>query len=241
MSIFSVVSGKGGVGKTVISINLGLAIAKKGKKVLLVDADISSGNIVQYLGIKDPYPDLSDFLGGKEDSIENVLKEFSDHVHVLPSGDSLRTILEADVSKIEDFLPELAKDYDYVLVDSPPGISQNSISPIEVSDQLLLVLTPDEASITSASNIQKVGNILDKRTRGFILNKWEKKGFFNRLFGGDSQMSREKIEARMAVENLGEVPYDEKVRESTELGEPLMKRFEGNRASEAIRRISDKL
>ncbi len=241
MTIFSVVSGKGGVGKTVISANLSLALGEKDRKVLLVDADISSGNIAQYLGIKNPYPDLSEFLAGEEDSIDSVLREISDYVHVLPSGNSLRTILEADISKIEDFLPGLAKDYDHVLLDSPPGISQNSISPIEVSDQLLLVLTPDEASVSSAGNIQKVGNILEKRTRGFVLNKWEKKGFFDKLFGGDTQMSKEKIEARMAVENLGEVPYDDKVRESTELGEPLMDRFGSSQASEAIKEISTKL
>lgn len=239
MSIFSIVSGKGGVGKTFISANLSLALGKKGKKVLVVDGDISSGNLTQYLGVRNPYPDLTEFLAGEEDSIDDVLEEFSENVHVLPAGDSLRTILKADISKIENILPEISEDYDYIFVDSPPGISQNSISPIEVSDQLLLILTPDEASVSSAGNIQKVGNILDKRIRGFILNKWESRGFFSRLFGEDTQMSEGKVEARMAIQNLGKIPYDKKVRKSTELGKPLLNRFEDSQASKAIREISD--
>lgn len=241
ISILCVVSGKGGVGKTVISANLGLALGKDGKQVLLIDADLSSGNLAQYMGIKNLRPDLSEFLAGDEDSIENVLKNVTDKVDILPTENSLRKFLKADITGIESFLPDLSEIYDYVLIDSPPGVSRNSISPIEVSDELLLIVTPDEASVSSAENVQKVGNILEKKMRGFILNKWEEKGFFSRLFGGDTQMSIEKIQARMAMEDLGKVPYDDDVRESTELGEPLLNRFERSRASEAIRKISEKI
>lgn len=156
MPIYSVVSGKGGVGKTVISANLGLALGEREKQVLLVDADIPSGNLAQYLGMKNLNPNLLDFLAGEVDSIDEVLRDVAENVDVLATTSSLRKFLSADITKFESFLPDLIEGYDFVIIDSPPGISRNSISPIEVSDGLLLVVTPDEASVSAAENIHKI-------------------------------------------------------------------------------------
>lgn len=229
------------MGKTVLSANLGLALGRKDKKILLLDADLPSGNLANYLGIEDPSPDLSDLLAGKGAKIEEVLKEIDEGVDVLPVENSLGKFLSADITEIGTLLPDLTETYDYVIMDSPPGISKNSISPMEISDRLLLVLTPDEASVSSAENIQEVGNLIERPVKGFILNKWRERGFFSRLFGEDSQMSREEIEERIPVENLGTVPYDDSVRKSTELGEPLLNHDEGCKASKAIEKISEKI
>ncbi len=229
------------MGKSVISANLGLALGEKDNQVLLVDADLPSGNLAHYLGMEKPRTNLLDFLSGEVESIEEVLKNVNEKVDVLPTTNSLRKFLLADISRIEDFLPDLVQIYDYVIVDSPPGISKNSISPMEISDQLLLIVTPDEASVTAAENIQKVGNVLELGVRGFIINKREERGFFGRLFGEDSQMSVDEIEGRIPIENLGTVPYDDSVRKSTDLGKPLLNHDEGSEASEAIKEISERI
>lgn len=234
-------SGKGGVGKTFVSANLGLALGRKDKQVLLIDADLPSGNLAHYLGLNNPHPSLTEFLAGEEDSIEEILKESNAGVDVLPATGSLRSFLSADIGKIKNFLQDLKEDYDYILIDSPPGISKNSISPIEASDQILLVINPDRASVSSAEKVQKIGNLLERGVRGFILNKGKERGFFENLFGEETQMSTEKVEARMATENLGKIPYDDKVRESTELGEPLLEYDESSKASKAIKKISENI
>ncbi len=241
VSVYSVVSGKGGVGKTIISANLGLALGEREKQVLLVDADLPSGNLAHYLGMKNLTPNLLDFLAGDVDSIDEILRDVSENVDILPTTNSLRKFLSADISKLESILTDLGEYYDFIIIDSPPGISRNSISPIEISDELLLVVTPDEASVSAAENIHKIGKILEREVRGFIVNKWRERGFFDRLFGDDSQMNIEKIEDRMIIENLGKIPYDDSVRESTERGEPLLEYDKSSKAFEAIEKISEEI
>ncbi|KXB05084.1 hypothetical protein AKJ50_01755 [candidate division MSBL1 archaeon SCGC-AAA382A13] len=241
MTIISVASGKGGVGKTTIVSNLGLAMGKNGKKALLVDADLPSGNLGYYLGHENLTPSLTDFLAGEVDSIQDVIKNVSKNVDLLPSPPTIRKFLSADISKIKTLLPDLSTEYDVTLIDCPPGISRNSITPIEASEQILLVVTPDEASVSSAENMAKIGRLIEKGMKGYILNRWKERSFFARLFGEETQIKPELIESRMGINHLGTVNEDEKVRESTEIGEPLLKYESNSDAANSIREISKKI
>ena len=185
-------------------------------------------------------PTLMELLSGQEE-IKNVLKNHSDQVDVLPTESSLRKFLEIDVKKIKDVITELEENYDYILIDSPPGISKNSIIPIESSDELLIVATPNEASISSAENTQRVGNVLEKELRGYILNKWKQKSFFSKLFGEETQMSKEEIKGRLGINEIGTIPYDNNVRKSIELKKPLINYKEGSKAMKAIKQITENM
>ncbi len=230
-------SGKGGVGKTFISVNLGLSLGEGGEEVLLIDADLPSGDVAQYLGMEDDDPGLTEYLSGEIDSVEEVLKNFSGGLDVLPTKRSLRKFLSSDIECFLDFLPGLAGQYDHVIIDSPPGISRNSINPIKVSEGLLIVVNPDEASVSSAENIQRVGNILEKDLKGYILNKWKERNFLQRLLSEETQLSKDVIYGRLGTENLGTIPFDNNVRRSTQMGIPLLRYKSGSSAAKAIKNI----
>lgn len=234
-------SGKGGVGKTFISVNLGLALGGEGEKVLLIDADLPSGDVAQYLGMEDYDPGLTEYLSGETDSVEEILKNYSDELDVLPTKTSLRKFLSSDIECFLDFLPDLAGQYDHVIIDSPPGISKNSINPIKVSEELIIVINPDEASVSSAENLQRVGNILEKDLRGYILNKWKDRNFLQRLLSEETQMSKDVIYGRLGTENLGTIPFDNNVLKSTQMGNPLLRYKSGASAAKAIKDIQNQL
>lgn len=220
---------------------MSLALGEEDKRILLIDADLPSGNVGQYLGIGNSHPGLTEYLSGETDSIENVLKTYSNKVDVLPTKNSLRKFLSSDIEGLKGFLPDLAEQYDHVIIDSPPGISKNSINPIKVSDQLLMIVNPDEASVSSAENLQRVGNILDKKLKGYILNKWKERNFLQRLLSEETQMSKDEIYGRLGTENIGTIPYDNNVIKSTQIGNPLLQYKSGSSAAKAIKKIKNKI
>lgn len=190
--------------------------------------------------MKNLNPTLMELLSEKE-TIENVKKNYSKNVDILPAESSLRKFLKIDTKKIQNVINDLDKEYDYIIMDSPPGISKNSITPIEISDQLIIVTTPDEASVSSAENTQRVGNILEKKLKGYILNKWKEKGFFAKIFGEETQMSEKEIQGRLGTNKLGTIPYDKNVKKSTELQKPLFQYKEGSKAIKAIKNITEQI
>ncbi len=114
------------------------------------------------------------------------------------------------------------------------------MNPIKVSEELLIIVNPDEASVSSAENIQRVGNILEKELKGYILNKWKQKNFLQRLMSEETQMSKDTIYGRLGTEHLGTIPYDNNVIKSTQKGTPLLKHKSGASAAKAIKKIKDK-
>jgi len=238
--IVSVASSKGGVGKTTIISNLGVILGERGKRTLLVDADLASGNLAYYSGLRNPTPTLHELLSGRVESVEEVARKISETVTLLPSGTSLRGFLDADLNRLRDFLPDYAENYDITLIDCPPGISKNSVIPIDVSDQVLLIATPDEASVSAAENVAKLGGLLGREVKGCIVNRRRRVSFFGRMFGEDTQIDPADIKTRIGTEILGVVPEDENVKRATEIGKPVILYKPKCPASKAIREISSK-
>lgn len=227
------------MGKTTIASNLGIVLSERGERVLLVDADLPSGNLAHHLNIEDPIRTLCGFLSGDIDSIEEAMIDVNENLDLLASKSSLREFLDSDVEKLEEDLPTFAERYDLAIIDCPPGISKNSLTPMEISDQMVLVLTADEASIGSAENIEKIGNLVDIDTRGYILNRWRERSLLSRLFSSGTQVEKELIEERMASKPIGTVPEDENVRKATEVGRPVVQYDENTGASKAIKEIGE--
>lgn len=155
--IVSVLSGKGGVGKSVIAVNLALALKETGANVLLLDADVGFGSVEILLGFMAPKT-LKDFF--KSDmKIEDIVFSTKYGVDVLSFGIDMEDLLLFNLSDRRRFFncfSRLLKKYDYLIVDFPPGYNENLDSFYLQSDFLILVTTPEPTSIINTYTLMKI-------------------------------------------------------------------------------------
>lgn len=241
MVICSVASSKGGVGKTTLVANLGTLLSMPDNKVLLVDADLASGNLGLHLGLKNPDLTLHDILSAEDVSIESAIYEGLKGVSLLPSGSSLEGFLDAKVGELSRVIPRIAERFDVVLIDTPPGINRGSIIPLRASERVLLVTTPDPLSISAVLNTEKVLGLLEKKVLGIVMNRWRKRSFIRRLFGKETQVTPEEVESKLDKKILGVIPKDENVRRSAEVVEPVVIYKPKSPASKAFEKVASKI
>ncbi len=155
--IYAVTSGKGGVGKTNISINLALLLRRLKKNVLLVDADIHLGNVDLMLGIR-PKGTLADVMSGEKTLAEIIVKGPTG-IDILPASSAVLDMIDAEESVIKrlgDAFLGFEHNYDLVIVDTGAGIGRNVTSFVLGADKVIVVVTPDPASIADAYGVIKI-------------------------------------------------------------------------------------
>ena len=155
--ILAITSGKGGVGKTNISVNLALLFRRLKKKVLLVDADIHLGNVDLLLGIR-PTHNLADVISG-EMGLADIIMEGPTGLDVLPASSAVLEMIDAEdrvIKRLADAFLSFEHSYDLVLVDTGAGIGRNVTSFSLGADKVIVVVTPDPASIADAYGVIKI-------------------------------------------------------------------------------------
>lgn len=153
----AITSGKGGVGKTNITCNLALELAKNGHKVCIFDADTSLANINILLGLTPEFT-LEQFLNG-EKNIEDILLSGPEGVKIVPSASGIAELaeLQADQqSRIVEGLRALEQQFDYILIDTAAGISDNVIRFLQSAQYAVVVISPEPTSLTDAFSLIKV-------------------------------------------------------------------------------------
>lgn len=236
---YAVCSVKGGVGKTTIAANLGAIFTKMGKRTLLVDADLASSHLsLHHLG-SEPETTLHDLLSGEvpptKEAILQAVDEGPGGIHLLASGLSLQGFLKSNLEWLPELISKASKDYELVLIDTPPGLSGNSIAPLRASDSLLLVTTPDQPSISAASIMKTVGLLLDREISGVVANR------VPRFFLRRPKHSVIEVGAALAMEVLGVIPEDKNVREALKKRLPVAIHKPKAPASKAFEALSSRL
>ncbi|MFC2170939.1 MinD/ParA family protein [Calditrichota bacterium] len=153
----AVTSGKGGVGKSNVSLNLSIALARLGKRVLLVDADTNLANIDILLGLKIE-KNLLDLINGNS-FISEVIVNGPEGIKLLPGSSGVVEILERDTEirkKLMSTFDELERIYDIILVDTGAGLSENVIQFVTGADDIVLVTNSEPTSITDAYAMIKI-------------------------------------------------------------------------------------
>lgn len=213
--VIAVTSGKGGVGKTSISVNLALQFCNQGKKVVILDADFGLSNVEVMLGIRPQY-NMADLIFNNK-SIEEIITEGPQGIGFISGGSGVQDLVNLDKERIKKLIAKLVKLdslYDVVIVDTGAGISDSVIEFVLSSPEVLLVVTPEPTSITDAYSLLKAVN----RKKDFNREQKSIKVITNRVSGQDEgQEIYNKISIvvskflNIQLEYLGYIPYDRKI------------------------------
>ncbi|MFJ7950544.1 MinD/ParA family protein [Lysinibacillus sp. NPDC096418] len=166
----AVVSGKGGVGKSNFSINFATMLARKGKKVVLVDMDIGMGNIHILIGKSVSYS-LRDYLQGNR-LLDEVIFEGPSGLQYISGGSGMSTLLEWSDEMFERLIyafEELQKNFDYILFDMGAGIANWSLDLLVSVDEIVVISTAEPTSITDAYSMMKYIHLKDPDKQFYIL------------------------------------------------------------------------
>lgn len=211
-------SGKGGVGKTTVTANLGMALARLGRQVALVDADFGLRNLDLLLGLENRvvYTAVEVFTG--ECRLEQALvKDKREPGLVLLPAAQNRTKEAVSPEQMQQLVSALTKVYNYVIIDSPAGIEQGFQNAIAAAKEALIVTTPEIAAVRDADRV--VGLLEAQGIKRIHL-------IVNRLRPGmvqaNDMMSVQDVQEILAIPLIGVIPDDERVIISTNRGEPLV-------------------
>lgn len=205
--IIGIMSFKGGVGKTVSTINIGAALTKLGKKTIIVDANFLSPTLNVYMGLLDPEVTLKEVV---EDNVmpEEAIYEHESGVHVLPTNFYRKIDLDKFVEKME-YLREL---YDYILLDSGPTYTEEIVAVLMAVDELIFVTTPDYPTLVSTLRAAELTKNENVNVRGILVNKKRRKSF---------ELDQRDIEETIGLPVIGEINDDNKIMRSASRFMPI--------------------
>ncbi len=233
--VIVITSGKGGVGKTTITANLGTALAKLGKKVLLIDADIGLRNLDMILGLENRIVyDILDVLEGRVPPEKAFVKDKRGlSLYLLPANQT-RNKDAVNTDKWMELVKELKNSgkFDYILIDSPAGIEQGFKIAVSPADKAYIVVNPEVSSVRDADRVIGLLESMDKNDYWIIINriKWK-------MVNKGEMLSVEDIEEILKAPLIGVIPEEEKLIDFTNRGEPIVLHEQYN-ASKAIMDIA---
>lgn len=230
--IIGIVSGKGGVGKTTFTSNLGIALTILGKKVVIVDCNVTTPHLTHYLGANNFSVTLNDVFSGKIDISFAPL--YWHDVAYIPASEELSEVVKIDMENLKKYISKLNDNgkFDFILLDSAPGLGKEALSVLKASDELIFVTTPVLPNIVDATRCAEVASKLGHKKFNVVLNMVRHKEYELKLDQANSLFS---------VNILGSIPFDENVMDSTALGMPIVWNRPKSDVSESFMRIAKNL
>ena len=218
--VIVVTSGKGGVGKTTMTANLGVALAKLGKKVLLVDADIGLRNLDMILGLENRIVyDILDVLEGRATPEKAFVKDKRGlNLYLLPANQT-KNKDAVNTDKWLELINEIKQkgEFDFIIIDSPAGIEQGFKIAVAPSDRAYIVVNPEVSSVRDADRVIGLLESMNKENYHVIVNRirWKmvKKG---------EMLSVEDIKDILKAPIIGIIPEEEKLVDFTNRGDPIV-------------------
>ncbi len=237
--VIAVTSGKGGVGKTYVTVNLAIALRRTGKRVAIFDGDFGLANVDVLLGLTPPYH-LGHVIAGVQ-RLKSIVLEGPEGIHIIPASSGIQELTSMGDRRRQALLTqfqELVNDYDYILIDTAAGISDNVMRLLNAARRVVVVCAPEPTAIVDAYALIKV---LFRREEGkevlLLVNSVQ-----------DSQEA-EDVHRQLAhvverflgrrIEFLGSIPRDARVTESVRRQEPLMLSHPKTQVSRCFVKVAD--
>ena len=241
--VIAVISGKGGVGKTTATANVGLGIALNNKKTIVVDFDIGQRNLDMILGLENRVVfDLVQVMDGDANIKQALIKsKMSDNLHFLAASQTKdKSTLNSE--KVKALVDNLRDTYDYVILDSPAGIESGFEHTIEFADSAIIVVNPEVSSIRDAD--RAIG-ILDAKSQkvkdGGEVDKYLIVNRISAEMVQSGEMLRtDDILDILNIKLLGKVPEDKGVVDASNQGRPVVLNKK-SMAGEAYLRIASRI
>jgi septum site-determining protein MinD len=233
-----ITSGKGGVGKTTTSANIGTALALQGKKVCLIDTDIGLRNLDVVMGLENRIIyDLVDVVEGRCKVHQALVKDkrFEDLLYLLPAAQTTdKSAVTPEQMKV--LISGLKQDYDYIVIDCPAGIEQGYKNAVAGADKAIVVTTPEVSAVRDADRI--IGLLEQEKEMEppkLVINRIR-----NHLMKNGDMLDVDEITTHLSIELIGIVVDDDEVIKASNHGEPIVLN-PNNKASIAYRNIARRI
>ena len=207
----ALVSGKGGVGKTTCTLNVGQSLAKLGKDVVLLDANIVTPNLAIHLGHMNPEGTLNKFLR-KEKSLKEIMYLHESGISLIPSSPSLSEYQRTNPQKLHKVFDLLKNAADFVLVDAPSGLGYDLLQILKNTDEVVIVTNPNLSSVMDALKTIQLAKENNNIISVIILNMSN---------GGKDELLPKEVESILEHPILANIKYHRKVRKAAHRQMPL--------------------
>lgn len=239
--VISFTSGKGGVGKTHTVLNMAIALSQMGRSVLLLDADLGLANINIMLGVR-PGPTIEDVLNGTR-RLEDVIIQGPDGISIIPGASGVESICDLNTEQkllLMDAVENLPVPYDYFLIDTRAGVSQDVMYFNSAAGEVVCIITDEPTSLTDAYALIKIlAQQYGEKEISIIANdvNSESDGLtaFRKLYRSVDRF------LQVQLRYLGSIPTSDIVNEAIMSQTALLQCFPSSEAARAIRTISSRL
>src|SRR3989338_1780316 len=225
------VSGKGGVGKTTSSLNVGQSLASMGKEVILVDANIVTPNLAIQLGFVNPEGTLNKFLR-KEKSLKEITYLHESGISLIPASPSLSEYQKTNPQKLNKLFDLLKNTADFVLIDAPSGLGYDVHQILKSTDEVVLVVNPTLSSVMDALKTIQLAKENNNTVSGIILNMTN---------GGKDELTQKEVESILEYPLLANVKYHRKVRRATHKQMPLTYLYPRSKPAREFKKVAQHL
>jgi len=239
--VITVTSGKGGVGKSNLTVNLAIQFSRLGRRVVVLDADFGLANVEVMLGLRPRYS-LADLLFRGKD-LYDVLSPGPENIHFISGGSGLYELANLDDGQLQylvQMMYELDHIADIILIDTGAGISRSVIDMALASPEVLLVATPEPTSITDAYALLKTLSKQKEFTSDIqiqmVANRTHSYQAGEELFEKLDAVAAKFLDVDM--EYLGNVPYDEKLMRAVMQQRPVSVAYPNAASSKALQRLA---
>jgi len=227
----ALMSGKGGVGKTTSSVNLGLAMRKLGPEVIVVDGNLSSPNLSAHLG-KLYFPITIHDVMHNGKAIDNAIYQHFSGLKIIPADVAVDSMRLINFEKLRSHLQDLHLLADYVLIDGAPGLGRESTSLIDLSDEILVITNPDNAALLDAKRLIDFAKRMGKTITGLIVTKYKNRNY---------KLKIDDIEKFLGMPVLAVIPEDKRFEKSLHEKTPYVHLYPRRKASKAYHELAQRI
>ncbi|MBU2706864.1 MinD/ParA family protein [Zooshikella marina] len=241
VQVLAVTGGKGGVGKTNVALNLSIALAEMGRRVMLLDADLGLANIDVLLGLS-PKHTIADVLAGKCE-LRDILLHGPGGIKIIPASSGTQAMTQLSLQQHAGLISafsDLNDQLDVLMIDTAAGISSSVVSFVIASQEVLIVVTNEPTSITDAYALIKLlhrdHQVMRYRViANMVRSQQEGQQLFNKL----TNVTERFLDVTMQY--LGAIPFDDALRKAVQRQRPLLECYPRAKAAIAIRALAQKI